>query len=80
MLVHHDESEQYLGVGESERLTDAGSMMVLMMREHVLQRIKQSHNVLLRTGHNRLHLPFTVVPNMREWFVERRERILACVC
>ena len=50
MLVHHDESEQYLGVGESERLTDAGSMMVLMMREHVLQRIKQSHNVLLRTG------------------------------
>ena len=27
-------------------------------------------------GHNRLHLPLTVVPNMREWFVERRERIL----
>ena len=53
MLVHHDESEQYLGVGESERLTDAGSMMVLMMREHVLQRIKQSHNILLRTGRNR---------------------------
>ena len=50
MLVHHDESEHCFGVGKSERLTDAGSMMVLMMRKHVLQRIKQSHNVLLRTG------------------------------
>ena len=49
MLVHHDESEQCLGVGERERLANAGAMM-LVMREHVLQRIKQSHNVLLRTG------------------------------
>ena len=45
--MHHNKGKHCFGVGESERLTDAGSMMVLMMREHVLQRIKQSHNVLL---------------------------------
>ena len=50
LLMHHNKGKHCFGVGESERLTDAGSMMVLMVREHVLQRIKQSHNVLLRTG------------------------------
>ena len=49
LLMHHDKGKHCFGVGESERLANAGAMM-LVMREHVLQRIKQSHNVLLRTG------------------------------
>ena len=32
----------HFGIGESERLPDTGSMMMFVMRKHVLQRIEQS--------------------------------------
>ena len=50
LLMHHNKGKYCFGIGESERLPDTGSMMMFVMRKHVLQRIKQSHNVLLRTG------------------------------
>ena len=61
LLMHHNKGKYCFGIGKSERLPDTGSMMMFVMRKHVLQRIKQSHDVLLRTGRNRLYLPFTVV-------------------
>ena len=50
LLMHHNKGKYCFGIGESERLPDTGSMMMFVMRKHVLQRIKQSYNVLLRTG------------------------------